>query len=262
MFFFFSKVLDLAFAPLTWVLVAFLYFAFARRFRRPLRRRRWMFLTLFFSTYLLSVDPVANVLQRHMEKSATKTYDEKKVYDAVILLGGVIEDRQSLSAATSADLAMNDSAERLTVTFELLREGRAKVAILSGGSTLSRDTGRSEAALLAGALERWGITKDRLILEGRSLNTRENALFTKEIVTEKGMKSLVMVTSAFHMKRAKGCFDAVDLPVDTLPVDLRAYDSERFGGSWLPRSRALDQNTTNLRELFGRLVYGVRGYAR
>lgn len=262
MFFFFSKILDLVFAPLTWVLGALLYLLFARRFRRALRRRRKLLWTLFWGTYLISVDPIANALQRFMEKSAARTYEPEKVYDAVVLLGGVIEDRQTLSAQSSADLAMNDSAERLTATFELLREGKAKFAILSGGSSLSKDTGRSEALLLAGALERWGIAKDRIILEGRSLNTRENAIYTKEIVEERHFRSLVVITSAFHMKRAKGCFDAVDLPVDTLPVDFRAYDPNRFGGSWLPRSRSLDQNTINLRELFGRFVYKARGFAR
>lgn len=262
MFFFFSKILDLAFAPLTWVLCALLYFTFARRFRRALRRRRWILGGVFLVTYLLSVDPIANALQRRMENSAVRSDAPEKVYDAVVLLGGVIEDRQSLSARTSAELAINDSAERLTATFEVLREGRAKFAILSGGSSLSKETGRSEALLLAGALERWGISKERLILEERSLNTRENALFTKEIVEARGFRSVLIITSAFHMLRAKGCFDAVSLPVDTLPVDFRGYDPARFGGSFLPRSRALDQNTTNLRELFGRLVYGARGFAK
>ena len=262
MFFFFSKLLDLVFAPLTWVLVALLYFAFAKRFRRGLRRRRWILFAVILATYGLSIDPTANLLQRGLEASASRTYDPAKVYDAVILLGGVIEDRQTLSGTSSSDLAMNDAAERLTMTFELLRDGKAKIAILSGGSTLSKDTGRSEAALLAGALETWGIPRERLILEGRSLNTRDNALYTKEVVLERGLTSLVMITSAFHMKRAKGCFDAVGLPVDTLPVDFRGYDPARFGGSFLPRSRALDQNTTNLRELFGRGVYLARGYSK
>lgn len=262
MFFFLSKLLDLFFAPLTWVLVALFYLAFAKRFRRGLRRRRWVVVTVLVATYALSIDPTANLFQRGLEAGATRTYDPAKVYDAVILLGGVVEDRQTLSSASSADLAMNDAAERLTTTFELLRDGKARVAILSGGSSLSKETGRSEASLLAGALEHWGIPKERLILEGRSLNTRENALYTKEIVLERGLTSLVMVTSAFHMKRAKGCFDAVSLPVDTLPVDFRAYDPSKFGGSYLPRSRALDQTTVNLRELFGRWVYLAKGYSK
>jgi uncharacterized SAM-binding protein YcdF (DUF218 family) len=62
------------------------------------------------------------------------------------------------------------------------------------------------------------------------------------------------------MPRALGCFRAVGLEPDALPVDRRAGDGQ--GRSWLPRVGALSRSSDAFRELAGRLAYGVAGYTR
>jgi uncharacterized SAM-binding protein YcdF (DUF218 family) len=61
------------------------------------------------------------------------------------------------------------------------------------------------------------------------------------------------------MPRALGCFRAVGLAPDALPVDHRASGG---GGGWLPRAEALSASTEVLRELLGRVVYRVAGFSR
>ncbi len=66
------------------------------------------------------------------------------------------------------------------------------------------------------------------------------------------------------MERALGCFKAVGLEVDALPVDQRGYDPARFSGScqsWLPRVGNLAQSAHVLHEA-ARVIYRVRGYAQ
>jgi uncharacterized SAM-binding protein YcdF (DUF218 family) len=119
-----------------------------------------------------------------------------------------------------------------------------------------------EANVLGQQLIDWGIPRESVTIEPHARNTHENAVESQRIAVERAWTKLLMVTSAYHMSRALGCFRAVGLPVDTLPVDYRAYDPARFSGSLLPRTGNLDRSTMVLREWFGHAIYWLRGYAR
>ncbi|TIU18533.1 MAG: YdcF family protein, partial [Mesorhizobium sp.] len=74
-----------------------------------------------------------------------------------------------------------------------------------------------------------GVTADRLILENRSRNTYENAVFTRELVTPKPGETWLLVTSAFHMPRAKALFDKAGFATVPWPVDYRTSGKEGIG---------------------------------
>ena len=116
--------------------------------------------------------------------------------------------------------------------------------------------------MLARQLEEWGTSGDRIIVEDKSRNTRENALFTKPIVEARGFERVLVVTSAFHMPRAIECYRAVGLAVDVYPVDFRARRASAGGFEWLPRANALAVTTGMTRELIGRFVYRAQGYGK
>src|SRR5206468_4076518 len=101
-----------------------------------------------------------------------------------------------------------------------------------------------------------------IVIDPTARNTHENAVNVKKIADERGWKSVLMITSAFHMRRALECFNAEGLSVDTLVVDRRSADPARVSAHWLPRADALAESTAAIREWFGRWVYRARGYAR
>jgi uncharacterized SAM-binding protein YcdF (DUF218 family) len=252
-FFRLSKILDELFSPLTW---SALLIAAGVFWRRAPARGRWIALSGLLLLLLFSLEPVANRLQSSLEQGALRTYRPEVTYDAAIVLGGMVE-----RATAPEQSSYNDSVERLLVAYDLLRANRVRYAILSGGP-LDQEGAPAEAEVLARQLVDWGIARERLAVEAHSRNTHENALECKRIADGRGWKRLVLVTSAIHMPRAAGCFRAVGLGVDTLPVDYRAYDASRLSGSWLPRAAHLERSTEALREWFGRAVYLARGYAR
>lgn len=100
----------------------------------------------------------------------------------------------------------------------------------------------------------WGIAEERLLLEERSRNTRENARYTAEVAQGRGWSRLLLVTSAYHMQRSQECFAAAGLAVHTLPVDWRTSAADPLHG-FAPRARALEVSTASLREWVGRWVY-------
>jgi uncharacterized SAM-binding protein YcdF (DUF218 family) len=119
-----------------------------------------------------------------------------------------------------------------------------------------------EARVLADQLVAWGIDRARLLTEEKSRNTRENAIESAVIARRENLGSLVLVTSAFHMPRAAGCFRAVGLPVDTMAVDLRSCNCPITINRFLPRTQSLHTSAGALREFAGRLIYRLRGYSQ
>ncbi|MBX5481018.1 MAG: YdcF family protein [Myxococcaceae bacterium] len=258
MFFVFSKTLDLLVTPLAWAILFSLGTAVIA-LRWP-HGRRWLVALPLLSALILlvfSLAPVANALERAVEDDAPNTFRPSETYDAVILLGGMVE---LYVTDPKGPPSFADATERLLATFDLLRQNRARFVIITGGA--AEGDSLTEASVLGRQLIEWGISPDRIVLEEQARNTYENAVYSKRIVDAHGWKKVLIVTSAFHMRRAKECFNAVGLPVDTFPVDRRVYDSSRAPLNLLPRASNLNESSDALRELFGRVVYRVRGYAK
>jgi uncharacterized SAM-binding protein YcdF (DUF218 family) len=258
-FFLLSKSLDLAVSPIVWVvvLVACALFMVARR--SPNRRRLVGCLVGAIAVLLVLGNPsIADRIFQSLEDDAPNTYDATKTYDAVVLLGGLVPGGVTDPARPSYD----NGVERLLVTYDLLRTDRAKHVIIASGSNLEDATFVKESSALRTQLERWGIAKERILVDDVSLNTRQNAVETARIVKERGFTRLLLVTSAFHMTRAAGCFRAVDLQFDTLPADYRVLPARIRTTDFAPRTGALHESGEAFRELLGRGVYRALGYTK
>ncbi len=260
MFFFLSKVLDVLLTPYSWGLaLCAAAVPWRGRAANGWKRRRAFGAAGLLLLLVASSTPFADGVQWSLEHSVTPTYEDAVTYDAVVLLGGVVDEEVT---TVSGQPSYNDNVERLIMTHRLLRDGKARVAIVSGGTTNPKFAANGEAAALARQLTDWGIADERIVLESRALNTRENAVYTQEIARARGYERVLVVTSAFHMRRALECFNAVGMKVDVLPVDFRARRSPHDLGQWLPRANALATTSAIFRETFGRFVYRARGYGK
>ncbi len=261
MFFVLSKLLDVFLSPFTWAL---LFLALAIPWRRPRRarwkRRRLAGLAGLGLLLLFSIEPVSNRLQYRLEHMTASTYRPDVTYDAVILLGGIGDERVTVETGQPA---YNDNVERLVATHRLLADGRARFAIVSGAPEFPELAEHSEARVLARQIIAWGVEPSRVILEDQARNTHENAVYSQRIANERGFENVLIVTSAFHMRRAAECFEAVGMKVDRLAVDFRAHRSDGPGStSWLPRAGYLAESSRTLREMAGLWIYRFQGYAK
>jgi uncharacterized SAM-binding protein YcdF (DUF218 family) len=253
-FFPLSKSLDVLASPLTWA-IALALLGFSLR-RRRVRLAAGLTLSSVAVLVLFSLEPVAGTLVRRVESGARRTFTPGTTYDAVIVLGGGIVDPGGSSY--SGELELGEPVERIVRAAKLLKSGQARMVLLSGGPPWPGVP--SEAESLAAWLGEQGIDADRIVVEGRSRNTRENAVESARIVTARGWKKLLLVTSAWHAPRALASFRAVGLEPDVLPVDHHANDGSAEG--FLPRAGALAVSTEMLRELVGRAVYRIMRYSR
>jgi uncharacterized SAM-binding protein YcdF (DUF218 family) len=255
LFLFLSKSLDFFLAPLSWVfLLGLLALVLARRRRLSITLGALALLVLV----VFSSQPMANAMAARAEPFKG-TFRPEATYDAVILLGGFLDPEATSRVGRPQ---YREGAEQVITTYELLRMGLARNAIISGGLIAPEPGVLPEAEVLKQQLVELGIPEGRIITEGKSRNTRENALLSKEIVAAHGWSRLVLVTSASHMKRAEGCFKAAGLEVDTYPDHYHLAATPSDLGGLFPRARNLTQTSDLIRELFGRLVYRVMRYSK
>ncbi len=250
-----SKLLDLALEPLWWCLALLAAGLAASALGRRRAATACLGLTLA-ALLVFGSGGTARRLTAWTEGPARATFRPEVTYDAAIVLSGGVDDEAS---RRSGELELNAAGDRVVRAFELLRSGRARRVLLTGGPVEPPPPGEpSEVSRVGERLVAWGIAPERIVLEDRSRNTRENAVESARIASERGWRSVLLVTSAAHMPRALASFRKAGLSPDALPVDHRARADA--GEGWLPRAAALRESTEALRELAGRVVYRLMGY--
>ncbi|MFT3712000.1 MAG: YdcF family protein [Archangium sp.] len=255
MFFVLSKLLDIAVDPFWWSFVLLLSGLLLARVERRRKLGHGLSAAGLATLFLFSMPPVANRLWRSLESGVEATMKTGEPYDAVVLLGGAVTPAGSLPD----EPAWNDNVERLLTVRALLASGQAKVAIVSGGALGSGLP--SEAEYLSRELIAMGIAPERVVVEPKANNTRENATESKKLLEQLGAKRVLLVTSAFHMPRAVGCFRAVGIEADARPVDFRIRDTS-LDPHLAPRGEYLGLSSRAIREWLGRAVYSVMGYTK
>lgn len=255
MFFALSKILSFAIKPVVWIIGLLLYAVWTRR---PWRGRRAVVAALVI--LLLTTNRwLTNIVVRAWEPETITANEIKTPYDIGIVLGGY----SNLFIAPAHDRHnFSERANRFTQALELYHSGKVKKLLFTGGTGRLLQDGGSEAALLPPLLERLGIPAEDFLLEDRSRNTWENAIFTKDMLDEKYPgASCLLITSATHMPRSAACFRKAGLTATPFAVD---YMSEMpppgLDLYLLPDKTGLYKWEWLIKEWIGCVAYRMRGY--
>lgn len=189
--------------------------------------------------------------------------------DAIIVLGGGTEP----NIPPRSMVEMNSAGDRVTYAFKLYKEGTAPAIILSGGNiSFLEESSFTPAENMAGMLEMLGIPGEALILQGKSENTEQDAIYSCEIVKEKGFKNVVLVTSAFHMPRSVALFESQGCKVIPAPADFSITEAgwqklwhptpEEFVLNLIPQYANLSSITKIMKEYIGMAYYQLSGILR
>ncbi|MCX5515257.1 YdcF family protein [Kaistia algarum] len=199
--------------------------------------------------------PLGPAMMLPLEDRFPRT-DPKGPVAGIVVLGGAIDTRISESRG---DYALADAAERMTEAVRLARLYPEAKIVFTGGSADVIPDGSTESDPARAFLLAMGLPADRLIIEGRSRDTAENARFTKELVQPKPGETWLLVTSAWHMPRSIGCFRAVGWDVTAWPTDYRTSGPADL---WSPMSRpssGLAMVDLAAKEWIGLVAYRIAG---
>jgi uncharacterized SAM-binding protein YcdF (DUF218 family) len=141
---------------------------------------------------------------------------------------------------------------RATYAVRAWRQGHFRALVVAGGQMPGLHS--SLASQIRDYLAANGIPREKIFLEDRSASTRENALYTRDMIAGwPGTK--VLLTSEFHMFRARRVFAAVGMEVAPRPVPdiLKRFNSVADRGTcfW-----SLSIETVKI------FYYWVRGWIR
>lgn len=214
-----------------------------------------LILLVVVSMMLVTFTPVAALIALPLENRFARPVEMPGKVDGIISLGGAVNP---YLAERRNEASVNDSAERLLAFAELVRRYPDARAVVSGGSGRLFGQSFKEDVPALGALRQAGLDTDRLIFEGESRNTVENALFSKAIVDPKPGENWLLVTSAIHMPRAVGLFRAVGWQVIPYPVDYRTAPD---ASPWVrfEAERAMVLLNEGIREWLGLLSQWLAG---
>jgi uncharacterized SAM-binding protein YcdF (DUF218 family) len=252
MFFIFSKLLDVFLSPLVWV-VGFALFSFLlKNHLKRLFRLIALALMILFSNSALF-----NFVAGSWEMQPVKPGALSDEHRTVVVLGGMASENMHNGLPRFAQ-----SSDRLWQGLYLLKQGYADTMVISGGLGSLFDKQKPEGELLREYLIAVGLKNESIIFESSSRNTYENArnvaaLFKKHHLSDK----IILVTSAFHMPRAKACFEKQGFEAEPFPADpVSSTRPMQWKDYLVPSGGVFAKWNVLIREWAGIVMYKLNGY--
>jgi uncharacterized SAM-binding protein YcdF (DUF218 family) len=169
--------------------------------------------------------------------------------DAIVVLGGGVGYHFKCGAPE-----MFGGADRVWLGARLYKAGLSKIVSLSGS-----DVEKSTVLLM----DDFGVPREALMYFPEARNTEEESKFIFAALSKifGGRKPrILLVTSAWHMSRAKLLFERVGFDVVPAPTDFEmsfVLEAPIKIGDFFPSAESLIRNSYALKEWVARLGYGV-----
>lgn len=208
------------------------------------RKGRWLFVLLAAFLYVLSSYPGEFLFLRPLEEDLTvpEGFPQNGV---IVILGGGVERNTK-----TGDSLSDSTLRRILTGFQVYRRTRFPI-VVTGGSLSSL---KPEAMIMKEYLLSLGVPEKNVLVENRSRNTYENALFTEKLI---GDVPVVLVTDSIHMRRALYTFKKFFSEV--VPYPAGCYFGKPEFVDFLPSATSFYLNSRAIYEWIGLVWYNLRG---
>jgi len=240
------KILPLLVSPLSIVLIIILIGTF-------FKSKKISLLGLLILIFC-SVPIISNKLIFYLEKdySLQSVKDVTKA-DAIVVLSGMIS---TIKTKEKLSYEFNDSIDRILSGIDLFKEDKASFLILTNGK-MPWSVGIPEGEYLKDFSIKYGIPEDRILLTDNVQNTDQEAISVKKLL-KTNEANIILVTSAFHMPRAKKVFEAANIKVIPFAVDFKTPIKKITIIDFIPSANSLKDTSHFFREMIGRLYYNLK----
>lgn len=179
--------------------------------------------------------------------------------DAIVVLGGALA---AAHPPQRPNMGLGPSADRVWQAAALYRAGKAPWVVVAAGNRDPEEGLEPEAAAITRMLGVLGVPPERIRVDDRSRNTRENAVNAKAILAGLGARRVLLVTSAHHLPRAVKTFEKVwgtgSHTITPVPANVATDDADYFTlWAWIPSAESLRFVTRSLKEYAGIAVLGI-----
>jgi uncharacterized SAM-binding protein YcdF (DUF218 family) len=183
--------------------------------------------------------PIGDLLLGTLENRFPEVRTLPPDVSGIIVLGGAVET--DLSEARDMP-SLNEAAERMTSLVTLARHYPKAQLAFTGGNGLLIHGKMNEATVARDLFTALGVDQSRMVYEGRSRTTYENAVLLKAQLHPKPGETWLLVTSAWHMPRSVGLFRHAGWDVLPYPVGYKTAPDPimTFRGSFPERLEMVD----------------------
>ncbi len=243
--FYLSKILPLFVLPLGLVMACFVI--------GIVRRQRWLMILGTVIFWISSTPAVSGPLMRSLEGGEGRVLaSEMSPADAIVVLSG----GRRIAPGVAAVSEWSD-ADRFFGGIELFRAGKAPLLVFTGG-IVGGPRAPLEGETLAQHAREMGLPSAQIVTTGRVVNTAEEAVAVASLLQSRHLAAprILLVTSAFHMARARRQFERNGMTVVPFVVDFAGAAAGSIGLlHFIPSPGAFGQTHVALREVYGRLYY-------
>lgn len=207
--------------------------------------------------YVGSMPIVSDALFRQIESNEVKlTPQDTPQVDAIVVLGGML----SWVSSKQGLVPEWGDPDRFFAGIDLMAAGRAPTLIFTGGK-FPWDLGlEAEGHVLKRYAQRMNIPAEKIWVTADVQNTEQEAREVGKLLRapDGERKKIILVTSAFHMKRAEMLFSKVGLEIFAYPVDFKSAQTALTPMSFLPNVSALGTTDAAIREALGIVFYRIK----
>lgn len=225
-----------------------------------LRRRGFIVIAIVVTAvlWLAATPTMSHALKTLLESSNGELPAEAlPEADAIVVLGGTL----SPPASSGGTANLSAAADRLVFAAKLYELGKAPIILVSGGNRSGAGALDAESVHAAALLAAWGVPASAILTETESVNTYENAVYSKLMLDQHDLKKILLVTSALHMPRALATFQSAGIDATPAATDFESSASGPSGlEAWVASPAALEGTTRALKEYVGWIVYRQRGW--
>ena len=204
--------------------------------------------------YILSTPIFSNNFFKLVEGSGHNDYRKPisaiDSADAIVVLSGMLEINE---VGDSTYIEWGDP-DRFFGGIALFKAGKAQKLVFTGGKMPWDKAKKTEGEVLKEYAISNGIPQEKIFVTKDVENTAEEAVSVKELISPS--IRIILVTSAYHMYRAKRLFEKRGFEIVPYKVDYKASGNNEVKlMDFLPSATNLELTETGIREIFGRIFY-------
>jgi len=240
------KLLPLIVSPLG-LLISLMLLAILLRRQWPVY---WALLILLVCSFPLTARSIWVGLESEYQYQPPATLPKA---DAVLVLSGMLGGFETQDGYVTEW----GDPDRFFVGLQLVKLGKADRLIFTRGQMPWSNSPPEGEILEQKALE-MGISSDRILLTSIVSNTAEESLAVKDLMAEYGLTKIILVTSSFHLPRAKLLFDKAGVDTYPYPTDFKAASRDVTWLHFIPSADAFRETSNGIREYIGRFYYWLK----
>lgn len=217
------------------------------------KKKNWPIYTAMIGLYVFSTPIFAKNFFKLIEGTGPRqTPKNVSNAEAIVVLSGMINQVKSTNGVYPEWM----DPDRFFAGLDLYKSGKAPKIIFTNGKLPWDKSDQTEGDILKKFALDYGVPDSAILLTGNVENTADEAKAVEKLMGK--WRHIILVTSAYHMPRAKQNFESQDFIVQPFKVD---YKVDQLNGltfmDFLPDADSFRLLNTGYRELIGRVIYYI-----